>query len=221
MTKNEIKAFRQFLEERSVMLMFSHNYRIGHLTVNPASLKDYLEQAKAESVIPQAFVYPQGIYGKDFWLAIHQEWIARVRGIRDEQAAQHCLGTLDLEIIEVGQSSHSFGLPKDTCSLNIKGTGHRLTLNMAHSKMVNKKLATHLLLTRNRQTGDVVLMFNRERGIELKFRRGTSSLQINNAELAHRLEELLVLDVRQEYFLLHIEVLAETRDFLLFKVGNR
>ena len=221
MTKQEIKAFRDFLEERDVMLMFSHNYRVSHLTVNPASMSDYLAQAKAENVIPQAFVYPKSIYGKDFWLAIHQEWVERVKAMRGEEAGDRCLADLDLEVIEVGQSGRNFGLPKDTCSLNIKGTGHRLTLNMAHSRMVNKKLATRLLLTRNRQTGDVVLMFNRERGIELKFRPGTDSLQINNAELAARLEELLSLDVRQEYFLLHIEVLTETRDFLLFTVKKK
>jgi hypothetical protein len=33
----------------------------------------------------------------------------------------------------------------------------------------------------------VVLMFNRQRGIEVKFKPGTSGLQFNNTELANHL----------------------------------
>ena len=82
--------------------------------------------------------------------------------------------------------------------------------------MVAKKLSTHMLLTRSRQTTDVVLMFNRQRGIEVKFKPGSSSLQFNNAELANQLIKLLDLDPEKEYFQIGIEVLTESRDYLLF-----
>ena len=75
-----------------------------------------------------------------------------------------------------------------------------------------------MLLTRSRKTTDVVLMFNRQKGIEVKFRAGSSSLMFNNAELASHLIDLLDLDPEQTYFLLDIELLAETKDYLLFKI---
>jgi hypothetical protein len=87
---------------------------------------------------------------------------------------------------------------------------------MEHSKLVAKKLSTKMLLTRSRQTQDVVLMFNRVKGIDVKFKSGSSSLQFNNAELADRLLDLLDLDPEREYFHIGIEVLAETKDYLLF-----
>ena len=197
MNKIEIKDFKKFLNERNVLLMFSTCYRQHHLTVNPPTLDEYLEKARAENVIPQAFVYPQKLYGKEFWLSIHDEWIKLIQQSRAEKAESD--------------------LPKNTCSLSLKG-GNRLTLNMEHSKMVAKKLSTHMLLTRSRQSTDVVLMFNRQKGIEVKFRAGSSSLQFNNADLACHLIELLELDIKKEYFLLDIELLSETKDYLLFMI---
>ena len=87
--------------------------------------------------------------------------------------------------------------------------------------MVAKKLSTHMLLTRSRQSTDVVLMFNRQKGIEVKFRAGSSSLQFNNVDLACHLIELLELDIKKEYFLLDIELLSETKDYLLFMIKNK
>jgi len=215
MTKTEIQEFKRFLHVRNIYLMFSQNYRQNRLSVNPPTLEGYLERAKAESVIPQAFIYPKTIYGKDFWLAIHEEWIERIRGQRADRSETEQLDSLDLEVIDVKSRSNCLGLPKNTCSLSLRG-GKRFTLNQEHSRMVAKKLSTHMLLTRSRQTTDVVLMFNRTRGIEVKFKSGTSSLQFNNAELANHLIELLDLDPEKEYFQLGIELLAETKDYLLF-----
>ncbi len=158
MNRTEIKDFKKFLNDRDIFMMFTQNYRQNHLTSNPPTLDAYLEKAKAESVIPLAFVYPKSIYGKDFWLAIHEEWNERLGALR---------------------------------------------------------------ATRSRQTTDVVLMFNRQRGIEVKFRPGSSSLQFNNAELASHLIALLDLDPEQMYFLLGIELLAETKDYLLFKLRRK
>ena len=118
-------------------------------------------------------------------------------------------------LIDIQTRTTCTGLPKNTCSLNLKG-GKRFSLNVEHSKMVAKKLSTHMLLTRSRQTTDVVLMFNRQRGIEVRFKPGSSSLQFNNAELANQLIKLLELDPEKEYFQIGIEVLAETKDYLLF-----
>ena len=220
MTKTEIQEFKRFLHVRNIYLMFSQNYRQNRLSVNPPTLEGYLERAKAESVIPQAFIYPKTIYGKDFWLAIHEEWIERIRGQRADRSETEQLDSLDLEVIDVKSRSNCLGLPKNTCSLSLRG-GKRFTLNQEHSRMVAKKLSTHMLLTRSRQTTDVVLMFNRTRGIEVKFKSGTSSLQFNNAELANHLIELLDLDPEKEYFQLGIELLAETKDYLLFMLKNK
>jgi hypothetical protein len=215
MNRIEIKEFKKFLNERNIFMMFSQNYRNHHLTVNPSTMEAYLEKVKAENVIPLAFVYPKTIFGKDFWLAIHEEWNRRLNRQRTGRSATEQFDCLDLEIIDVKAKSSSQGLPKNTCSLSLRG-GNRLTLNIEHSKMVAKKLSTHMLLTRSRNTTDVVLMFNRTKGLEVKFKPGTSSLQFNNAELASRLMELLNLDPEEEYFHIGIEVLTETKDFLLF-----
>ena len=220
MTRTEIQEFKRFLHVRNVYVMFSQNYSQYHLSVNPPTLEAYLERAKVENVIPQAFVYPKTIYGKDFWLAIHEEWVERIREQRDDRSGATQLDSLDLEIIDVKSRSNCLGLPKNTCSLSLRG-GKRFTLNQEHSRMIAKKLSTHMLLTRSRQTADVVLMFNRTRGIEVKFKSGTSSLQFNHAELANHLIELLDLDPGQEYFQLGIELLAETKDYLLFMIKNK
>jgi hypothetical protein len=195
--------------------MFSQYYRTNHLTSNPANLDAYLEKAKAESVIPLAFVYPKTIYGKDFWLAIHEEWTQNLQEQRAERGEADQLSSLGLEIIDIQTRTNCLGLPKNTCSLSLRG-GKRFSLNLEHSKMVAKKLSTHMLLTRSRQTTDVVLMFNRTRGIEVKFKPGSNSLQFNNAELASHLIELLGLDPEREYFQIGIELLTETKDYLLF-----
>ena len=220
MTKTEIQEFKRFLHVRNIYVMFSQNYRQNHLSVNPPTLEEYLEKARVESVIPQAFIYPKTIYGKDFWLAIHEEWIERIRGQRADRSEAEQLDSLDLEIIDIKSRSNCLGLPKNTCSLSMRG-GKRFTLNQEHSRMVAKKLSTHMLLTRSRQTTDVVLMFNRTRGVEVKFKAGSSSLQFNNAELANHLIELLELDLSQEYFQIGIELLAETKDYLLFMLKNK
>ena len=116
---------------------------------------------------------------------MHEEWLKRIytkRAVRSEAAQLDCL---DLEIIDVKSRTTCMGLPKNTCSLSLNG-GKRLTLNQEHSKMIAKKLSTHMLLTRSRKTTDVVLMFNRQKGIEVKFRPGTTSLQFNNGTSGSR-----------------------------------
>ncbi|MBO7539879.1 MAG: hypothetical protein J6T44_11410 [Prevotella sp.] len=215
MNRTEIQEFKRFLHVRELFGMFSQYYRTNHLTSNPPTLEAYLEKAKAESVIPLAFVYPKTIYGKDFWLAIHEEWNQLLSEQRADRSEADQLNSLGLEIIEIQTRTNCLGLPKNTCSLSLKG-GNRLTLNMEHSKLVAKKLSTHMLLTRSRQTTDVVLMFNRTRGIEVKFKPDSSSLQFNNAELANQLIKLLELDPEKAYFQIGIEVLTETKDYLLF-----
>ena len=217
MNKTEVKNFKRFLVERNVLLIFATNYRQNHLTVNPPTLDEYLEKARVENVIPQAFVYPQKLYGKEFWLSIHDEWMKKIQQSRAEKTESDQLESLGLEIIDIQSKTNYHGLPKNTCSLSLRG-GKRFTLNMDHSKMVAKKLSTHMLLTRSRQTTDVVLMFNRQKGIEVKFRAGSSSLQFNNADLACHLVELLELDIKREYFLFDIVLLSETKDYLLFMI---
>ena len=101
MNKIEIKDFKKFLNERNVLLMFSTCYRQHRLTVNPPTLDEYLEKARVENVIPQAFVYPQKLYGKEFWLSIHDEWIKLIQQSRAEKAESDQLESLGLEIIDL------------------------------------------------------------------------------------------------------------------------
>ena len=126
MNKIEIKDFKKFLNERNVLLMFSTCYRQHRLTVNPPTLDEYLEKARVENVIPQAFVYPQKLYGKEFWLSIHDEWIKLIQQSRAEKAESDQLESLGLEIIDVHSRSSCLGLPKNTCSLSLRG-GKRFT----------------------------------------------------------------------------------------------
>ena len=151
---------------------------------------------------------------------MHEEWQKRISAKRAVYREATQLEYLDLEIIDVKSRTSCLGLPKNTCSLSLRG-GKRFTLNMDDSKRVAKKLSTHMLLTRSRQSTDVVLMFNRQKGIEVKFRAGSSSLQFKNADLACHLVELLELDIKKEYFLLDIELLSETKDYLLFMIKNK
>ena len=220
MTQNEIRIFKKFMEDQNAYMVFEKTYNDNRMSFNPKKLDDYLEQTRADIVIPQAFIYPKGIYGKDFWLALNKEWTTLLKQKRAEHCEEVQLESLDLEVIDVPTRSVCTGLPKDTCSLSLRGS-KRLTLNMEHSKMVAKKLSTHMLVTRSRKTKDVVLMFNRQRGIEVKFKPGYNGLLFNNAELCIRLTELLELDTVQEYFQLGIELLDETKDYLLFLLKKK
>ena len=168
MTQNEIKDFKKFMNDQDAYQVFEKTYNENRMTFNPKKLEDYLELTQADIVIPQAFIYPETVYDKNFWLALHDKWKKRLNQKRAEHSEAVQLEDLDLEVIDIHSKSSCLGLPKDTCSLSLRG-GKRLTLNMEHSKMVAKKLSTHMLLTRSRQTTDVVLMFNRQRGIEVKF----------------------------------------------------
>ena len=214
MKNSEIQMFKQFLSDKKISQGFAETYKKNHLMTNPASLDEYLEKTRAENVIPQAFSYPNNYFGKQFWLGVNEEWtqiISHQKAVNREAIQLDCL---DLEVIDVQSRNNNQGLPKNTCSLTLKG--NHLTFNMEHSKMIAKKLSTHMLLTRSRQSTDVVLMFNRNRGLDVKFRAGSSSLQFTNIDLAKRLVELLDLNPEQEYFHLGIELLEETKDYLLF-----
>ena len=220
MTQNEIRDFKKFLDEQNAYLVFEKTYKENRMSINPKKLEDYLELTRADIVIPQAFIYPKGIYGKDFWLALNKEWTKLLKQKRAEHSEAVQLDGFDLEVIDIQSKSSCLGLPKNTCSLSLRG-GKRLTLNMEHSKMVAKKLSTHMLLTRSRQTTYVVLMFNRQRGIEVKFKPGSNGLLFNNSELCNQLMELLELDPSKDYFQLGIELLAETKDYLLFMLKKK
>ena len=220
MTQNEIRDFKEFMNDQDAYLVFEKTYNENRMSINPKNLEDYLELTRADIVIPQAFIYPETVYDKNFWLALHDKWKKRLNQKRAEHREAVQLEGLDLEVIDIQPKSSCLGLPKDTCSLSLRG-GKRLTLNMEHSKMVAKKLSTHMLLTRSRQTTDVVLMFNRQRGIEVKFKPGSNGLLFNNSELCSQLMELLDLDPSKDYFQLGIEQLAETKDYLLFMLKKK
>ena len=101
MNRTEIEEFKRFLHVRELYPMFSAYYRQSHLTTNPSTLEDYLEKAKAESVIPMAFVYPKSIYGKDFWLAIHEEWNQHLQEQRADRNEADQLSSLHMRLISI------------------------------------------------------------------------------------------------------------------------
>ena len=181
MTQSEIRDFKKFMNDQDAFMVFEKTYNENRMTFNPKKLEDYLELTRADIVIPQAFIYPKGIYGKDFWMTLNMEWTTLLKQKRAEHSEAVQLSGLDLEVIDVA-----------------------------------KKLSTHMLVTRSRKTKDVVLMFNRQRGIEVKFKPGSNGLLFNNVELCNKLIELLELDPEKEYFQLGIELLDETKDYLLF-----
>ena len=55
----------------------------------------------------------------------------------------------------------------------------------------------------------------------MKFKPGSNGLVFNNVELCNKLLELLELDTNQEYFQLGIELLDETKDYLLFLLKRK
>ena len=136
MTKEEIKDFKKFLHEKNIFLMFTQNYRNYRLTINPPTWEAYLENARVENVIPQAFVYPKSIYDKDFWLAMHEEWQKRISAKRAVYREATQLEYLDLEIIDVKSRTSCLGLPKNTCSLSRlkKGGQETFDSHAAHPK---------------------------------------------------------------------------------------
>ena len=105
MNRKEISEFKKFLSEKQLYGMFTLNYRQYRLTNNPSNMEDYLERAKAESVISMAFIYTKSLYGKDFWLSLQEEWIRNLRKQHYEFREMEQLESLDLEIIDIKQKN--------------------------------------------------------------------------------------------------------------------
>ena len=101
MTQNEIRDFKKFLDEQNAYLVFEKTYKENRMSINPKKLEDYLELTRADIVIPQAFIYPKGIYGKDFWMTLNMEWTTLLKQKRAEHSEAVQLEGLDLEVIDV------------------------------------------------------------------------------------------------------------------------
>ena len=93
MTQNEIRDFKKFLNDQNAYLVFEKTYTQNRMSINPKNLEDYLELTRADIVIPQAFIYPKGIYGRDFWLALNKEWTQQL----NQKRANHLIDLLDLD----------------------------------------------------------------------------------------------------------------------------
>ena len=52
--------------EQNAFMVFERIYSQNRMSINPKNLEDYLELTRADIVIPQAFISPKGIYGRDF-----------------------------------------------------------------------------------------------------------------------------------------------------------
>lgn len=219
MTNSEKKEFKSFMIEKRIYLLFCNTYHKHKFSINPSLIENYLDSVKAENVILQAFTYHHLKHGKDFWLGIHEDWLTVLDNRRENRSEMDMMDRFGLEEIELVGRNASSGLPKNTCSLNLRN-GNILSLNKEQSMMVIKKLSTKMLLTRSRKTTDVVLIFNRVKGVDLKTRssREKNSLQVNNIDMAEHLLDLLELDTDKDYFQLHCELLTETKDMILFKL---
>ena len=123
MTHSEIIEFKKFMTDRHVYIIFATLYRNHRLTINPVVLDSYLERARPENVIPQAFVYPTNLYGKDFWLEIHDEWMRELERTRQTQQNEKCMEGLDLEII-------SF---EEECRLGVSGCVPLINRNIRYT----------------------------------------------------------------------------------------
>ena len=101
MTQSEIRDFKKFMNDQNAFMVFEKTYNENRMTFNPKKLEDYLELTRADIVIPQAFIYPKGIYGKDFWMTLNMEWTTLLKKKRAEHSEAVQLSGLDLEVIDV------------------------------------------------------------------------------------------------------------------------
>lgn len=214
--------FKKFLMERDLYKVFINLYRKNRMSKNPPEMEIYLEESNVESVILNAFLLTKDIfYGKDFWQPIQEEWTRKVELLRTARNEAELMERYNLEVIDLPErKSNLQGLAAGTCSLNLKN-GNRLTLNQKDSNRVIKAKGTKLMLTQSRRTLDVVLMFNRSKGLDVKIKRqrnDKNNVQVNGKDLATNLIDLLGLDETEEYFVLHIEKLEETKEMVLFRV---
>ena len=59
MTQNEIRDFKEFMNDQDAFVVFEKTYNENRMSINPKNLEDYLELTRADIVIPQAFIGPQ------------------------------------------------------------------------------------------------------------------------------------------------------------------
>ena len=95
MTQNEIRDFKEFMTDQDAYLVFEKTYNENRMSINPKNLEDYLELTRADIVIPQAFIYPETVYDKNFWLALHDKWKKRLNQKRAEHREAVQLEGLD------------------------------------------------------------------------------------------------------------------------------
>ena len=163
MRKDLRKKFKKYLESKSALCIYMKMYRERHLAVNPARLEDFLEQTTPNLAIPGAFVYPSSklsVYDRDFWLALHEGWLALLEASQREEEEMTLLG--DVDFIDV-EKRIAFGMGPDTASLNQRA-GYRLTFNQAHTKLIAESGLKLVALGQSRTTGEVLLMINNQRG---------------------------------------------------------
>ena len=219
MTKEEIKLFENFLKQKNVLNVFFNIYSENRMLVNPVDCDEYLLKARADRVIPLAFTYPRSVYDKDFWLNLHQEWVSMLQEMKAQHVEKDLMEQLDLDFVELVHRVSS-AIPKNYCSL-MNDRNHRLALNHEHSKEVIDRGFTRMSLARSQSTGNVVLMFNKVKGIRIRTygHEQMTSVVVNSVDLCEKLERMLGVESSPERTLLKCHLLAASKDYVVFQIS--
>ena len=223
MEKELRKKFRKFLESRSALFIYMKTYRDRHLTINPDNWEEFLEKTTPELAIPGAFCYPKSlnsVYNRDYWLNLHEGWMALLEKERESAQEQDLLG--DVDFIDVEKRMIQ-GLGKDTASLNMKYCD-RLTFNQEHTKQIAQSGLKLVALGQSKTTGQVLLMINNKRGItynvaEHAKHSGGRNVVVASRDFCEKLSRLLGID--EEYELLSCKLVSQNVSMMLFTLNKK
>ena len=211
------------------MCIYMKMYRERHLAVNPNRLEDFLEQTTPNLAIPGAFVYPSSklsVYDRDFWLALHEGWLALLESSQREEDEMTLLG--DVDFIDV-EKRISFGMGPDTASLNQRA-GYRLTFNQAHTKLIAESGLKLVALGQSRTTGEVLLMINNQRGITYNISEHYvrpankqtiihKNVVVGSKDLCQKLSRMLCIE--KDYELLECKMVSKNVSMIIFKLDTK
>ena len=220
MNKQLIKKFKKYLKSKSAFYIYLKMYRDCRLSINPASLEEYLRQTKPQLAIPGAFVYPKpevSIYDRDYWLALHEGWMELLDTIKEDEMDAMLLSDIDFLDVE---KRCSVGLGKDKASLNLR-SGNRLTFNQEHSRKIVESGLKLVSLGTSRTTGDVLLMVSNQRGItytvtEMSRKRTGHNVVVGSKDFCEKLSRLL--DIDADYTILQCELVGQNVRMILFRI---
>ena len=221
MTSKLKKKFLDYLQSRSAFYTYLKMYRDRHLSINPDDLQEFLRQTDPRMAVTGAFTFPKSevsIYDRQFWLKIHDGWMAHIEALENEEEEESLIGDVDFFDIEKRISA---GLGKDTASVNTR-LGHRLTFNREQTETITASGLTLAALGQSRTSGSVLLMISNKRGItfsvsEASRKRTGRNVVINSKDFCDKLCTLLGID--KEYTLLECKLVNKSVSMILFELN--